>query len=284
MPIILLHSSKTMKQPAVKAKVKHSAHVPLLLKEAQALVSYIRSLSLSQLQDGMKISAKKADEVSSLFEAWGTRKPTLPAIDIFLGDIYSGLQTNTFTSDDRMYAHDHLFILSGLYGILRALDAIQPYRLEMGYKLPGNSHSVSQSDITPMYTFWGDTIARTLAAQLAVRSEQSYIINLSAKEYTKAVFPYFKNIDALKNILIISPKFLTVNPKTGKPTFVTVHAKIARGAFARWLIQHRVEDAQTLKEFNEIGYTFSPELSTDEGPVFVAREFKGLGLSVRLKK
>lgn len=273
-----------MKQPTVKAKVKHSAHVPLLLKEAQALVSYIRSLSLSQLQDGMKISAKKADEVSSLFEAWGTRKPTLPAIDIFLGDIYSGLQAHAFSEEDRAYAHSHLFILSGLYGVLRALDAIQPYRLEMGYTLPGNAHSASQLDITTMYSFWGDTIARAFANQLVFPRKDSLIINLSAKEYTKAIFPHFKTIDALEAATVISPKFLTVSPKTKEPTFVTVHAKIARGAFARWLIQHRVENAEHLKDFTDLGYAYSPELSTEQEPVFVAQEFKGLGLSVRLKK
>ena len=81
---------------------------------------------------------------------------------------------------------------------------------------------------------------------------------------------------------IISPKFLTISPKTGEPTFVTVHAKIARGAYARWLIQHRIEDLARLPDFTELGYLYNAELSTPDVPVFVAKEFKGLGLSVRL--
>jgi hypothetical protein len=225
----------------------------------------------------MAISPTKATEVHALLQSFDQANPTLPALDLFLGDIYSGLQAQSFTQEDRDYANQHLFILSGLYGVLRALDEIQPYRLEMGYKLPGNAHDPSQPNITSLYAFWGDAIAQQLP-------KNQPIINLSAVEYTKAIFPHFKNIDGLKNVPIISPKFLTVSPKTGEPTFVTVHAKIARGAYARWLIQHRIEDLAKLKDFNELGYIYNARLSTPEQPVCVAKEFKGLGLSVRLTK
>ena len=126
-----------------------------------------------------------------------------------------------------------------------------------------------------MYDFWSDGIAQCLP-------KNEPLINLSAKEYTKAIFKYFKDIDGLKDIPVITPKFLTVSPKTNEPTFVTVHAKIARGAFAHWLITHRIQDVDRLKEFNEIGYCYSEELSTPEEPVFIAQSFKGLGLSIRL--
>ncbi len=234
-----------------------------------------------QISSTMHISEALAQKIFRMIHE--DSSASLPALDIFLGDIYSGLQAQSFTPEDRHYANDHLFILSGLYGVLRALDEIQPYRLEMGYKLPGNTHDPLRPNITSLYDFWGDKIARQLP-------KNQPIINLSAVEYTKAVFPYIqgtkkiKPLDGFENTKIISPKFLTISSKTGEPTFVTVHAKIARGAYARWLIQNRIEDIGKLKDFKELGYKYDEGLSTPELPVFVAKEFKGLGLSVRLTK
>jgi len=261
--IIFLHSSKTMRDAR---DFEVSGETPALLDEANKLALYLKSLSVKQLEKAMGLSTSMAEKTHTLIQSWSELHPTLPAIDIFLGDIYSGLQVQSFSAEDRSYAHEHLFILSGLYGVLRALDAIQPYRLEMGYKLP---------DITSLYTFWGDKIAK----QLPFHQD---IVNLSAVEYTKAVLPYFQQIDGLKGARIITPKFLTVSQKTHEPTFVTVHAKIARGAFARWIIQNRIERIEELNNFNEIGYTYAPELSSEDQPVFIAQEFKGIGLSVRL--
>lgn len=136
-----------------------------------------------------------------------------------------------------------------------------PYRLEMGYTLP---------DGKSMYAFWGDSIASLIP------STATTILNLSAVEYTKALLPYTGKH-------IVTPKFMTVSPKTGEPVFVAVHAKIARGAFARWVIQKRIEDPARLTRFNELGYHFDEKTSTDEQPVFICTEFGGLGLSVRLK-
>ena len=274
MPTILLHSSKTLRQ--AKSRQNYALVEPQFTKEANQIAAYLKSLSPALIQKAMAISPKKANEVRTLIDGYEPRHPTLPALDIFLGDIYSGLQAQSFTPQDREYANNNtLFILSGLYGVLKPLDEIQPYRLEMGYKLPGNAHNPSQPNITNLYGFWGDKIAQQLP-----RDEP--IINLSAVEYTKAIFPHFKTIDGLKDVRIITPKFLTVSPKTGEPTFVTVHAKVARGAYARWLIQNRIEDLAKLKEFNEIGYKYDASLSTPQQPVFVANQFEGLGLSVRL--
>lgn len=257
---ILLHSSKTMRPPNAKFT---SYQKPALLEEAIELADYVRTLSPSNLQTAMNISANMATKTYTLLQSWSMeRSLQRPAIDAFLGDIYSGLQVQTFSADDRRYANDHLFILSGLYGLLRALDSIHPYRLEMGYRLP-------DEPFKNLYKFWGDSIAKELPTVSAV-------INLSAVEYTKAVFPH------LKNVQIITPRFMTISPKTGEPTFVTVHAKVARGAFARWLIQNRVDDESLITGFNDIGYKYEPALSTLESPVFVCKEFKGIGLSVRL--
>lgn len=258
MPVILLHSSKTM-----RAHVGASQR-PALLNQAKQIGAYVQSLSAAQLAACMSLSDTKAAQTHSLWQAWSSA-PTQqsPAIDSFIGDIYSGLQVQTFTPADRAYANKHLFILSGLYGVLRALDGIAPYRLEMGYKLP-------DPPFQNLYTFWGDAIAR----QLPVGES---IINLSAVEYTKAVLPFMQNTQ------VITPKFLTIN-KTGQPTFVVVHAKIARGAFARWLIKERAWQVADFTQFTDLGYRYDNSLSTPDQPIFVCKKFGGLGLSVRLNK
>jgi cytoplasmic iron level regulating protein YaaA (DUF328/UPF0246 family) len=257
---ILLHSSKTMRIPQAVTKPLGN---PQLQEDAEKLAKKYRSLSPAKLAAVMKISAAKASSVKQVYNEWST-DPTgqVPAIDAFIGDIYSGLQVHTWSVADREYAHEHLFILSGLYGGLRACDGIMPYRLEMGYKLP---------DGTSLYEFWGDKIAHILAART------TSLINLSAVEYTKAVLPYVHQS-------IITPKFLTISPKSGEPTFVTVHAKIARGAFAHWLIQHKIEDFSELQKFSDLGYSYDHTASTPEEPVFICKTFQGLGLSVRLTR
>lgn len=270
MVTILLHSSKTMRVPESSRKVELT---PALYKEATFLASYLKKLSLTQIEEVMALSPAMAQKTYTLIQGWSEQAPTLPALDIFRGDIYSGLQVQSLSQNDRQYANEHLFILSGLYGVIRGMDSIQPYRLEMGYKLPGLKGA--KGELSTLYDFWGDKIARQLP-------DDQPIINLSAKEYTKAVFPYIKNISGLKDVPIISPKFLTISPKTGEPTFVTVHAKIARGAFGRWLIVNRIDNLDRLKEFKELGYKYEAALSTFEEPVFIAKNFQGLGLSVRL--
>lgn len=270
---ILLHSSKTTLKPG--ALSSPPSQLPALHEQTRSLARYLQSLDGPLLRKSMHLSLTKSQEVYELIQSYDAYNPTLPALDLFLGDIYSGLQAQSFTAEDRDYANQHLFILSGLYGVLRGLDQIQPYRLEMGCKLPGNAHDPAQPNITNLYEFWGDNIAQQLP-------NNQPVINLSAVEYTKAIFPHFNRIDGLKDVPIISPKFLTVSPKTGDPTFVTVHAKIARGAYARWLIQHRIEDLSLLSSFNSLGYTYSDLLSATMQPVFIAQTFEGLGLSVRL--
>ena len=254
---ILLHSSKTMRhEPAEYAPLD----TPRFLPEAIKLADTWKAAPTKIIATRMKLSPAKITETQQLFGNWSaTPQHPIPTIDAFKGDIYSGLQVPSWTEADRRYAHAHLLILSGLYGALRACDGIAPYRLEMGYKLP---------DGTSMYKFWGDTLAQALPANTSV------IINLSAVEYTKALLPHV-------SARVITPKFLTISPKTGEPTFVTVHAKIARGAFARWLIVRKIEDTSQLPTFAELGYRYNAALSSPEQPVFVCETFAGLGLSVR---
>lgn len=258
--IILIHSSKTMR---AEARNIFDLSIPVLFEEANELSSYLKTLSVPEIAQTMKISNELATKTKALIDNWTDNVAhQLPAVDTFIGDIYSGLQAQNWTTNERKFADQHLRILSGLYGILKPLDGIYPYRLEMGYRLTAEKYS-------NLYKFWGDKIAKTLP-------EDSVIMNLSAVEYTKAVLPFLKNSN------IITPRFLTVSPRDGQPSFVTVHSKIARGAYANWLIKNQIIELDKLKSFKDLGYIYSQKLSTAKQPVFVCQKFGGLGLSQRL--
>jgi cytoplasmic iron level regulating protein YaaA (DUF328/UPF0246 family) len=236
----------------------------VLLDRAEELIAYLRTLSVKQLSTVMTLSTPLAEKTREQFLAW-SRDPgdQAPAAASFVGDIYSGLQVGSFTAADRSHAAKHLRILSGLYGILRPFDGIAPYRLEMGYRLPDPKYA-------NLYRFWGTSIAEQLPAS-------GRVVNLAANEYAKVV------LSAIEPKRVVAPRFLTADPKSGEPKFVVVHAKVARGAFARWLITARVsDDPEALSGFDELGYRFRPELSTPSEPSFVCTEFGGKGLSVRL--
>lgn len=254
---ILLHSSKTMR----RVKSSQQLQQPPLLDKARELITYLKTLPPEHLQKVMHLSPMLAAKTHTLIQDW-TDNPSVqsPAIDSFIGDIYSGLNASELSKADRDYANKVLWILSGLYGFLRPYDGIYPYRLEMGYKVPGASFK-------SLYDFWSDTIAKHVPPD-------NLVVNVSAKEYTDVITPF---IDSSR---VVTPNFLTV--RNGEPTFVVVHAKIARGAFARWLITSRVTDPAQFREFHEIGYRFDEALSTITQPVFVCETFGGIGLSIRL--
>jgi cytoplasmic iron level regulating protein YaaA (DUF328/UPF0246 family) len=258
---ILIHSSKTMRSVTPIVPITTS---PLIAK-AKELATYVQTLSPAQIQKTMSVSETLARKTHDTWAKWNAKPSEQSlAIDSFVGDIYSGLQANTLSAQDRDYAQQTLRILSGLYGILRPYDGVRPYRLEMGYKLP-NSHYKS------LYAYWGKSVADILP-------REGLVVNLSAVEYTKAVLPY---IDAGR---VVAPRFLTKDAKTGNLKQVIVHTKIARGAFARWLIQNRVTSANDLALFSELNYHYEASLSTPSEPVFVCEDFGGIGLSMRLQK
>jgi len=237
---------------------------PALLDRASQLVDYLRSLSPQQLAVVMKINDKLAQAVSDQFATWNQEvADQRSAIHSFAGDIYSGLQVHAWSASDMTYAQQHLRILSGLYGVLKPLDGIMPYRLELGYRLPAATYR-------NLYDFWG-------TRPLQMLPSESVVVDLAAKEYSKLVLPHIKAAQ------VITPQFLTMSPKTGQPTFVVVHAKVARGAFAAWLIQQRITSEDELAGFNSLGYQYDAALSQPNQPTFVCKRFKGLGLSVRLQ-
>jgi cytoplasmic iron level regulating protein YaaA (DUF328/UPF0246 family) len=170
----------------------------------------------------------------------------------FDGDVYWGLDAKSLDDDALSYAQDHLRILSGLYGILRPLDAIQPYRLEMGTKMK-NTRGKS------LYDFWGTILADQLNADLA-EHEDGTIVNLASNEYFKAV-----DKTALGRPLV-SAKFLNV--KDGKARALMYYAKHARGSMARWIMENRVDRAEGLKDFDADGYKLDASASTDSELVF----------------
>jgi cytoplasmic iron level regulating protein YaaA (DUF328/UPF0246 family) len=259
--ILLIHTSKTMR-PA-EGENKRVLSQPVLHEKAKELAEYLKTMSVKDIETTMKVSEKLASTTKDLIDGWNDELRTQrAAIDSFLGDIYSGLQVAAFTEQDRLYADEHLRIVSGLYGILKPLDGIYPYRFEMGYRLPDPRYR-------NLYSYWNTAIVDTL-------SKNEPIIDLTAVEYGKTVTEF------VESARIVTPRFLTVSPKTGEPIFVVVHAKIARGAFASWMIRNRIEDVEKLREFNEIGYIYDAATSTPEIPVFICKDFKGIGLSVRL--
>ncbi len=259
---ILLHSSKTM--------IKSTAHSleltrPIFIEEATELNQHLRKVEKEVIEAKMKISSKLADGVMLQINQWSDMPQfQTAATDAFVGDIYSGLQFNTMTIADKKVAQDRLRIISGLYGILRPLDGVSTYRLEMAYNLAPKPYS-------NLYDFWGDKLAKQL-------DKEQETINLTSLEYGKAIIPYLD-----KNI-IISPVFLTKNPNNGKYVNVAVHSKIARGAMASWLIRNKIEKSNDLINFDRLGYRYDDKESSFNIPVFKTDSFGGLGLSIRLKK
>jgi cytoplasmic iron level regulating protein YaaA (DUF328/UPF0246 family) len=256
--IILLHSSKTMRL----SKNTHSLRSPALINQARKLSDYLKTLDDIQISKYMHMSSELASKTKNLINSWNFESQTNLAVDSFVGDIYSGLRAGELSTSDRDYADSVLWILSGLYGFIRPLDTIALYRLEMGYKFPHFTYS-------NLYSFWGELIAKQLP-------DTGIIVNASSLEYSKVILPF------VEESRVFTPVFLTINPKTGMPTFTAVHAKIARGAFARWLIVNRIRDTSRFKEFNDLGYVFNPSLSKDNTPTFVCQTFLGIGLSIRL--
>lgn len=241
------------------------ARNPIFLSQALKINEYLKSLDHEQLANCMHISEALAARTYALIHGWSSDPSRQsPAIDCFMGDVYSGLRSGSLSVEDRAYADKSLYIVSGLYGLLRPLDGIMAYRLEMAYHFPA-------MPFKSLYDYWGESLARQLPP-----SEP--IINLTSAEYSRAIIPY------ISSTRLITPKFLTIDPKNGEEKFVAMHAKIARGAFARWLITQHTHAIPDLENFDELGYQYISDLSRAHQPVFVAKIFQGQGLSLRSQR
>jgi len=221
---------------------------PADVKDAELLIRELRKIKAPELQELMDISsnivALNVGRYKS-FKTPFTTKNARQAIFAFKGDVYSGIDLEHFTAEDFDYAQDHLRILSGLYGCLRPLDLIQPYRLEMKTKLKN-----PRGD--NLYQFWGDGITGSLNKAL-VKQQQPVLVNLASNEYFKSVKPK-----------LLEGQLLNINfkeTKNGKTRVVAIFAKRARGMMADYIIRNRIERPAGIKKFRKDGYRFSRELS-----------------------
>lgn len=225
---------------------------PMFADRAAELAKVAGKLKVKDLQNLMHISENLAQLNAGRFQDFGTMDRKAAAL-AFAGDTYQGLEAATLDGDDMAYAQDHLRILSGLYGVLRPLDEIEPYRLEMGSRLKtkrGNS----------LYDYWGDTLSQALNAQ-ALKVDTDVLVNCASQEYFGAV-----DLAAL-DARVITPVFM--EDKGQGPKIVSFFAKKARGAMARFMIQNRVSSVEGLRDFDTGGYTYQPRQSTDDKLVFV---------------
>jgi cytoplasmic iron level regulating protein YaaA (DUF328/UPF0246 family) len=205
----------------------------------------------------MKLSDKLATLNVSRYQEWQKTHTTLnsrPAIYTFMGDVYTGLDAYSLNESDMNYAQESLRILSGLYGLLKPLDLMQAYRLEMGTRLNNDRGS-------NLYQFWGDIIVDKINDNL---QEDELLVNLASNEYFKAV-----NKKKLTSPLI-TPNFL--DEKNGQFKVISFYAKKARGLMARYLIENRCETLDEIKAFNLAGYRYDPQQSTKNNPVFIRPE------------
>ena len=219
---------------------------------AEELVSVMQALSSDEISQLMGISANLADLNTERFARFGTQDKK-PAMFAFAGDTYQGLDAKTLSDDDVIWAQDHLRILSGLYGLLRPLDKIEPYRLEMGSSLPTNRGK-------NLYDFWGTEISTELN-NVAMKTGTQFLLNCASKEYFSAI-----EINSLK-LKVITPVFL--ENAAIKPRIVSFYAKKARGAMARFVVQNKITTIKELILFDAGGYAFQPDLSDAQTLYFV---------------
>ena len=232
---------------------------PDFLEEATALVRGLSRLSEEEVGELMGISPKLAKLNKERFSNW--KAPFTPenakqAALAFKGDVYGGMRAWEFNAEDFSFAQKSLRILSGLYGLLRPLDLIQPYRLEMGtvYANPAGKD---------LYAFWGDSIAKALDEAVG-DSGSDLLVNLASQEYFKAA-----KANTLK-ARIISPVFK--DEKNGKYKIISFYAKKARGLMSSYLIRNRVTKAKDIAGFDFAGYRYSAEDSSEDAPVFLREE------------
>ena len=234
---------------------------PAFQIQANELAKAARKLKVKDLQKLMQISENLGQLNADRFRDFGEMQ-TKPAVLAFAGDTYQGLEAGSLDADEMAYAQDHLRILSGLYGLLRPMDAIEPYRLEMGSRLKTKRGK-------SLYDYWGDQISEALNAQ-ADATGSDVLINCASQEYFGAVA-----LGAL-NLQVITPVFM--EEKAGVAKIVSFFAKKARGAMARFIIQNRLSDPQAIKDFDTGGYRFNAKMSQGDKWVFL-RDYPETGAS-----
>lgn len=250
----------TVLSPAKKldfgVELPWKATTPELIKETAQLSQVTRALGPSEVSQLMKLSPALAQlnyQRFQDFEVDSRASGARPAAAVFDGDTYVGLRAREFSKDELAFAQDHLGILSGMYGILRPRDAIQPYRLEMGTRL-ANPRGKN------LYEFWGEGVAHKVNRRLEKLGSQ-VLINLASKEYFAVL------AGGALRATVITPVFKEM--RGGKPKIISFSAKRARGAMARYIVEQRLTEPAGLKKYKRDGYKFERSLSSESEWVFL---------------
>ncbi|KTD06454.1 hypothetical protein Lgra_3231 [Legionella gratiana] len=230
---------------------------PIFLDKTNILVTLMQTKTVDEIAALMGLSKDLAELNYHRYQAFRMDDKasfhSYPALFLFQGDVYQGLQAKSWDQKSVHYSQDHLRILSGLYGLLKPLDAIQPYRLEMGVRLENPAGK-------NLYAFWQHTVTQALNEQLAAQ-KNPMLINLASVEY-------FNAVDEKKlNYPIITINFY--EKKNEQLKMIGIHAKKARGAMARFLMQNQIDDVSSLKEFDDLGYKFHESTSSKQHLDFV---------------
>lgn len=238
--------------------VTKTASQPQYLKQSTTLIKQLKQLSVQEVASLMSLSDKLAGLNLSRYQSWETpfnADNAKQAMLAFNGDVYTGLDATTLDEAGFTFAQQHLRILSGLYGVLKPLDYIQPYRLEMGTKLANKAGK-------DLYDFWGDELTNALIAEPAFADK--VLINLASNEYFKAIKT--KQLNAR----IITPIFK--DAKNGQYKIISFYAKKARGLMSRYIIDHKITEPEAIKGFDREGYYFSEAQSTGDDWVFLREQ------------
>ena len=254
----------TVLSPAKKlstdCSAKGSAYTkPVFLEDSDRLVSILKDYKPDQLQTLMGISQNLSELNWERFQSWTSDyAPSISreAFFSFKGDTYTGLNAESLSGQDVIFAQDNVRILSGLYGVLKPLDLMLPYRLEMGTKLH-NSRGKN------LYDFWGSSIAMNISNELKGH-KQKVIINCASNEYFKSIG------DQFVEEAVITPEFKEIKNDTIK--MISFYAKKARGMMARYIIDNRIDSSEEILSFNLDGYSFNPSLSSKMKPVFTRNQ------------
>lgn len=252
--LIVVSPAKTLDYDTAPVTQTHSQ--PSFTDHSQLLIDELRKLSVQDVAALMKLSDKLSSLNVARYESWEEQfsfENAKQAVLAFKGDVYTGLDAETLSEDDLKFAQDHLRILSGLYGILKPLDLMQPYRLEMGTRLQ-NARGKN------LYEFWGTIICDALNQELTQNSNP-VLINLASNEYYKAAKE--KNLQAR----IITPAFK--DWKNGQYKMISFYAKKARGLMTRYIIQNKIDTPEQLKNFDLEGYRFSETMSEGDNWTFI---------------
>ena len=232
---------------------------PRFVEHSVELIDVLREKSPQDIAKLMSLSDKLASLNVARYGSWereSTPQNAKQALLAFKGDVYTGLNAEDFSTDDFAFAQQHLRMLSGLYGLLRPLDLMQPYRLEMGTKLVNPRGK-------DLYTFWGERISQWLNEDLEAQGDQ-VLLNLASQEYFGAVKPKALTARVIDTVF--------KDQKNGQYKIISFYAKKARGLMARYVIKERLQDPEGLKDFNLDGYRFDPASSSENQLVFLRDE------------